>query len=676
MYEIYSLTEWQWWYQFVVFFVACIISWFVPAITLLSFTSLRKQAQLVAAPGLGMSLWALQAYIFGWLNLRWLTIAYLLMFTTLFIIRHKKILPVSWSLKIPKRIISLIILGSVVQLNPVFLSGLRTDDGIPFYFLNAFDGLFHLSLARATIEQIPPIQPGASDLVVTNYHYFSNLTLGELSRIWGISLTHTYFQYLPMFWTLWFGVLIFFILQNWTSSVKAAVAALVLFYLSGEITWVFSMVLRTLSENRFSVFIDSGVVQFLNPPQALAKAIFLTIIFLWRHFWQKKEVLLSLLIGLLTATLLGFKVYFGLFLGLGYGCVVFAEVIKAFFQKKTFSNIAKKAFPPQTIMLLFTSAFIGAIIYLPANRNAGGMFFDLLTWPKLLLGFEKLNWNEWWLRLQVYQEANNLRALLFWYGLALAIFLMSIFHFRLIAFMELIKTHSALINSEKLLLLIPSLIFVFIGLNFIQISGGHNSFNFFVTALTVLNLVSALFFSDTKKYKITLLPIAFISLSLVQTVVLGHHYLRNYLMRTDRQVISEKHEELLKELSKFPKNSVVQQHPSNFLNDYGPYQFFFTGHHSYFGGRNILSSHNQPVEERKQVIDGLFTANTIKSAQIASSENISALLLMKQGREGDFLRTQASTSSQSALPHWRLVFENTEGAILIPIKPPTTQQDQ
>ena len=671
MYSAFAFTDWQWWGGLLWFLVAMAVSWVMPGLVISSFLKIKKELLLLVAPAVGISWWAVQAYILGWLQVRWLIPFILLIFVGFAWQQRRKIFPLVWRWQLPIWALGLIVVGVFTQLTPVFLSGVKAADGIVFFFVNIYDGIFHLSLARATMESVPPIQPGAAGMVVTNYHYLSNLALGEISRIWGVPLSHLYFQYLPMVLSGWFGVVLVAVMRQWTNSKVSLLVVLWLFYFSGELTWLLNLLLGGNSTVPFEVIVDHGTVQFLNPPQAFAKIVFFSSLLVWRQFWKDKTWSLVPILALMTASLIGFKVYFGFLAGLGFAAASMLVVGQEFWQAVQTKDIQKFK---KTIVVLaglgILCLVLGAVIYLPANKSAGGLFFASLAWPKLYLGAEKLNWNEWWLRLQVYEAFNNTKALLVWYGLAASVFLVGIFHIRLLGVLASVRQWRGQMSSPELVfLLIPALVCIFLGMNFLQTSGGFNTFNFLVVALVPLNILTALSVGSQKNRVIQLGMVLLIILSAAQTIPLQSHFIKNSVIKRDRQVVSRDHQEVLQFLATQPVGAVAQTLPRHYLDDVTPYLYFFTGQRTYYGGRGILDSHNQPIADRREVLNSLIGGSAVVAAELALEHGIEYLILQPEYPIQELFFAQTlPTATNSAVPHWQTVLHNEE-VILLQVVP-------
>lgn len=678
MWEVYSFNSWQWCFNLFLFFPLIFVSWFLPGLYLLSFSKLKKELQFILSPILGITLFAITSYVFGWLNLRFLMYGFVLLFAFLFWKRKKQIFPLRLSFPFNKFVWGAILGGAILQLVSIFGSGWRTSKGIVYYFVNIFDGVFHLSLSRSIMEIFPPYQPGAVGIPVTNYHYLSNLVIGELSRLYHLPLNHIHFHYVPLFLSIWLGILVAALLWQWSKNNWTVWIGVILYYFVGEMTWLINWVLGSNSAAPFEAYIDHGMIQFMNPPQAFARAIFLGSLILWHKFWKKPSIYLATSISLMTATLVGFKVYFGLAVGVGLGTVLLFKFIWEIFKQLRAKKKVKlieivKEYIPHLIIIGLTS-LIGAVIYFPTNASAGGMFYAFLFWPKEFLGFTKLNWNEWWLRLQVYQAAKNYKALFVWYSLAASIFYFAIFHIRLLGTLVFFKKFRQKVQIEELIfLVITSLVFIFVGTNFLQSSGGANSFNFFVVALAMLAPLTAVVLGSFKNRLIRVLVVVLLIVTSVQGIALQFFFWRNYYQGHNSYVYTAAHQETLSYLRDLDKPVRLQMHQGNHIGSNSPYLYFFTGQESYLNGIQILESHNQKIEDRLANVEEIFNLQlaATKSAELGNDLGISHVLLERNGYEGVFINRFESTATYSAFPHWEEVFANDEFVVFETVLPQT-----
>ena len=301
---------------------AVFISWYLPGALWMRKLQLRSAGEhVVLSSVLGFVLWGLQGYMFGYLGLRQLTYLYVLG-TFLFSYPHIMEEVQRWKsvvlgiMRADRLLLILCGVGLVGQLLAVLPSGLKYADGIRFYQLNAFDGVMHLSYIQEISKRFPPQEPGAAGLPLINYHYWSNLVLGEMVRIWHLPPTMLYFQLLPLFIGPLIIASIMIIMELWGGGVRAKRWAAFFWFFGGNAVYLFVLFFHRRLDFTTAA-IDNGMLQFLNMPAAPAKMIFLaSLIPLWRWF-RTKRLSLGLLAAVLMSSLTGFKVYFGLFAALG-----------------------------------------------------------------------------------------------------------------------------------------------------------------------------------------------------------------------------------------------------------------------------------------------------------------------------------------------------------------------
>jgi hypothetical protein len=568
--------------------------------------------QYLYAGVIGLVLFVIQGYVFGYLNCRFLTYVYLFVCLVLAWMKRRELLAglsLCCHKKLPIVLWLIIGLGVLSQLVPVFLSGVKTDDSIVFYFLNGFDGIFHLGLTRSLTQSVPPVQPGAVGLLVTNYHYFSNLVVAELARIFHLPITHLYFQYIPLFMSFYFAVLIIYLCKLWCRQetfVATSVLGLILYYFVGEMSWLVNIVLGTYAgfSTMSNLYIDHSMVQFLNPPQAFAKLVFLALLFFLHRFWKERKLGFGIISAVLIAALFGFKIYFGVAAVLGLTLTMTASIFGKFAEKDERLKYIKKC-----VCVYGVVGILSLLFFLPTNHGSGGLFFDFLTWPKLLTSPDRLNWSDWWLRLWAYEEGGSIKGQAYMYALLVAVFLFSIYHLRLAGLFLTKKWRGKMLGLEVVFLLSISISCVILGMNFLQVSGGANTFNFTVIALTVLNLATSVVLGEivTRHRWVKCLGFGLAIFTLVQGVCMEFKMIRDYYRRADRMTISSQENRALRVLRELPVGSVVQSLPgSSKFDDYAPYLYAFSGHFEYYGGRNVLQSHNQPIFDREILLNKML----------------------------------------------------------------------
>src|SRR3989338_7952509 len=170
-----TLTDIFFWLDGVYFLVAILLAFYLPGVYFISKLKLAKLQEIVLSFILGMVLWGWQGFVFGYLNIRWLSYIYLLLFLFLWL---KKVVP---SYKQYKRF-------------------------EPFKILKNTDWILTLiiSYTNEIVNNFPPLEPGMFATPIQNYHYWGSIIAGELVRVFHLPVIATSYQYMTVFISLFF----------------------------------------------------------------------------------------------------------------------------------------------------------------------------------------------------------------------------------------------------------------------------------------------------------------------------------------------------------------------------------------------------------------------------------------------------------------------------------------
>ena len=201
---VYPFLSVQFWFFALVFLLATYVVCFLAGKLVLNHAPMKSGGALhfFLASVIGLVLWTLQGYIFGYLQIRWMS--YLYVAGVIYLSRKDILRTIQGGLTRSLRSICLfdriallfIVIGAILQALPVFGSGALYADGIRFYKNNTYDGVMHLSYIESIVRTFPPREPGSYILPLANYHYLGDLFMAELVRIWRIPISHIFFQYL------------------------------------------------------------------------------------------------------------------------------------------------------------------------------------------------------------------------------------------------------------------------------------------------------------------------------------------------------------------------------------------------------------------------------------------------------------------------------------------------
>jgi hypothetical protein len=630
---MFGLLNLELYLYFILFLIAVSFSWLIPGWVALSVVKLKNTSlRFILSMPVGMALWGIQGYLFGYGQVRFLTYFYIAIFGYLFWKEQNENNFSDFKIvfnqlkKQPHILIAFIAVSTFIQIYGHIGSGLLTPEGLPFYFVNSVDGVLHLSYIQELTHTFPPQEPGAVGIPLQNYHYWSDLVQAELIRVWHIPTINLFFQYAPILIATWTTVLFLRLISYLGGSKKAQWVGLFLLTFGGDAAYTMTQVLH----GHWGVDVsslDSGVSFYFNIPQVYARFVFLASIFLLSKWWKNRSIKTGLLLATLIASLFGFKVYYALYAVFGFcfviGFEMTSELIKNFKNNSIILAFTKTIeASKKSIFLIVATAVISLSIYLPVNKAAGGLTYSFFEWPHLLLSATNIEYADWFLRMQVYEAYGNTRNIILFNLLAVLLTFVAVYGTRMLGFFPLFKVKNE--NLKRLLLFfIPAnILFVLLGLFTLQTSGGLNIFNFLIVPIFSFNLIAALNLSKLKNKFFIPVFIVFAILTVPRSFLqLKMYYLRYYNVQPDSFITNDQLEGY--EFLKIQENVVVQKSMEEDYNYQTTYVSFMSGHPTYIGGISMLESHNQPtVERQNQVTDALSKGDVNLKASLLKGYGI------------------------------------------------------
>ena len=653
----FSLFDIWFWIWFLLFFPILFVSLYVPGRFVVNRLEIKSGVvKFIVANAIGLVLWGFQGYLFGYLQLRFLSYFYcgasiIYLFYKLKEYRREGIGLMRYFSRRNAYAIAIILVGSVSQLVAIFPSGFRWKEGIKFFGNNGQDGIMHISYIQSIVQQFPPHEPGLAGFTIRNYHYWTDMVLADLSRVWGIPVVHLFFQFIPLYISLLVGIAAYCLVISWGGTRKMALWFLFLLYFASDAAYLVLIALgKPIAFN--TPAIDSGVLQFLNMPHMVAKFVFLASLITFQKWLKERKIWFGIITILLFSSLFGFKVYFGIFAAIGIVFVGIAYFVRSVLQKQSY----KSAVAFSIYIVIF--GILSALIFLPHNYGAGGLVYVYLEWPRSLLGSGSIDWREWWLRRQVYEAAHNIRNLVALDVIAVFIAFTSIYGTRLLGFILTPKLVKFLGYEKLLFLLPPLLLFHLLGLFTIQSSGGVNVYNFFSVSSVILILFTSFIISRIKyNFVGVVLLIVFVTFTIPRSISEVWQGVAK-VSSSDFRLISNDEIESLNYLSKNSlKNEIVQSNPANPLDRETPYVAFFSQRKSFLAGGGLLKTHNVNISQRSRDLEEIF-----KSDQI-----VDFVTKMKQ-REISFIYLQKTPEQQLKFAvdraYLKPVFENKTTIVL------------
>lgn len=498
------------------------------------------------------------------------------------------------------KLFALVIFGLLLQMPAIFSSGLLRNGSIPFHFTNSADGVMHLSFMEHMEHHFPPVRPEISEGLLKNYHFLSDLAISEISRFFSLPLIHLYFQYMPVIFCVMLTLTFFSAGRWWTGSKLGGYLSALVWFSVADLGYLFSLLLRGTFSLNYTI-IDTGPMQFLNSPQVMAKLLFLCIPIFLNIFWKHGSRVAWIGSILIAVTLLGVKIYFGIFALLGIGLVLAVR----FFQRQLTSF---------EVISFFFVFFLALALYLPAREGTTSLSWTPLVLPKIIFSEGQLNWMDWFLREQVYKQANSWSGMVFLNAQILIAGVFAVFGARILGLLFLPISLPVTKRLYWFFYFIPaSVLFFILGFGTFQSPGGMNTYNFLIVTMifSVVGL-SALFQSLLRGSKIFGLIFIFFILGLSAPLpfVQWNFFLQKGLVQFDEFDWSLNEVELFSWIRmNSSSDSLVQYLSGNgldFRNSTGAFVPFFSSRRSFLSGENILRTHEIEVAGQENLLKNIM----------------------------------------------------------------------
>lgn len=618
-----TLLDLSFWLYFVIFLIAIFFAFFIPGDLLLRRFSLSSFKRFVIGSVVGMVMWGWQGFIFGYFGMRWLSYIYLIiLFITWFVLNfknlkldfYKKFKPCSPDLVL----IVIFIFGVMIQLSAVWFNGILFTEGLYFCCGNLYDNILHIALTHQLVQRFPPYEPGMYGVFVQNYHYWGNLIIADLIRVFKLPLVATQFQYSTLFISTFLGLSAVVFSQLLNLSRRFITWLLFFLYFGGDLVFLLvSFMRKELNFNMSSL--EDGAKFLVNPPRSFSIIVFFVGISLLIIWLKKRNLYAGILTAFILGSLIGFKVYTGIFVLSGL-----SMLMMYFLFKRNFYEII-------IILIVF---ILSVIIYLPVNANAGGLYFtgmalfeNFIVQPWMML--DRLE-----LARRIYLEHKSWFRVLEYELIYAFTFIITIFGTKLIGIVQTRKALNYIPIELNILLLGGILVSAVTGFFFQQSTGGANTFNFLVLIFIVGSIYAAIacvHWLSKIKGKIRILIIMLIVILTVPRVI--HEGLSNIsrIQQKEGFFIANSELNALKYLrEKTEKKSLIIVDHRALKTDYeSPYISFMTDRPMYLSGvGNELTAHGIYFSPRQIDAETIFTSrNAVKVAKTLLRNNINYIYL-------------------------------------------------
>ena len=456
-----------------------------------------------------------------------------------------------------KWLIPLCAIGMFTQTITMFKSGLLYPFGMGFWGPNGHDGIWHIALINSLTKYFPAQNPVFSGTNLANYHYFFDLFVAILHKVFSLPVISLYFQILPVLFSGLLGYLTYCLVFQWTKNRLSAIIATFFAYFGGSFGWIVTL-FRDQAIGGESMFWASQSVSYLiNPPFILSLIFILYGLLNYLEYLEKPTNKRALLIILVFGLLIGIKAYAGIIILSG----LLVSFIGEWFLNKEV----------RTGKIFFGSLALSLLIFLPTNRWSLSLFvFSPLWFPHTMIEFsDRLGWIKLAQARQAYQATGNWGRLILTEGLTLFIFFLGNLGTRLLFLVGLYKTLSNRNKVNVFTVLVYSSLLVSAAIPLLVIQKGNpwNSIQFFYYFLFLSGLLASEWLGNYLLDKSKLTKIAIVLSLFIFTIPTTLSTLSQYLPYRAPARISFEELEALNYL-KNEKEGVVLTFPYNSsLND-------------------------------------------------------------------------------------------------------------
>lgn len=480
---------------FFLFCCAVIVSFFLPGLVILQiFTSDEKPSiQLLLALPIGISIFLLASYFLAWIQLPYLVLLIPILSLIYFLYKRDMFLTffkqnIDWVNFI------FIFLGSLFFTSMTFLSGRVTAQGMPFYAVNAIDGLVHVALIKNMTFAFPPHNPSLADNFLRGYHYFYDFLASRFVLFYHFSAEDIQFRFFPFLLSIVYGLSFILLTQCFTKRKIAQYFVLFFAYFGQSFGFLFFF-FTGQSNNGVSLGLPFSSQLILDPSVVLSIPIL--FVGLYYLLQEKTSLKTAFLAGLCLGIVCQIKVYTGL---IAIGVIVLFACYDILYKRKNYI---------WHLVLLSITAILTAGTFLPNNLGAGSLtFMPFLSYRHFVEQpiFQHLQWD---LQLQIFQQHNNYLHIIFLYIEAIGIFWILALGIRIVSLAYIGKLfHTSFWHNEKhVLFLLLCCVTLFWGSFFIQTVSVFDIMQFFWIYITFISIPTGIIYATLWEKKFLALRI-------------------------------------------------------------------------------------------------------------------------------------------------------------------------
>lgn len=464
----------------------------------------------------GMALIVFETVITGILKIRFISFPLLFILAFIGLLKFHRDFVQSIKELTKSKVLLFVILISILVLGLMnFPSGIKTSEGIIFFSSQGHDGLWHVSLMEEIKYQFPPQQPLYAGHPLANYHFISDIFMGEFYRLFPVfSALDLYFRFYPILFSflISFGVYVF---VSRLKNHQAALWSIFFTIFCGSFGYVYAAIKHQfIFSGETTFWASQGNTIIGNPPHALGIVLLTTILLLLTLFQKYGNKYFLYLMLALAMPLAGVKASAGVISVVGLLTVGF------------FRLILEKKFDLAIVALV---AGLGNYLTLKIISPTAQSFiiFEPLWFTRTMM-VVRLDNVDWELRRQHYLSLHTFKSylhLIIHEGYAILLFIIGNTGMRIIGIYEALKINFKKISYPYLFMQISMLAAVTVVLLFVQRGITYNHIQYIQIYLHFMGIFAGITMSvlmtkiKNKSVKVT---IATIIILLATPTVIGN----------------------------------------------------------------------------------------------------------------------------------------------------------
>lgn len=438
-----------------------------------------------------------------------------------------------------KRIVILVVVGSVLWSLTMIKSGLRYKFGYGFWGPNGHDGIWHIALSKS-LSGLSFENPVFAGEMLKNYHLGFDLILAIFNKLSGIRVETLYFQIFPPIFAVLIGFLTYRFIFLWTKSKEKAFWATFFVYFSTSFGFIVTFLKDKIFTGESLFWSQQSMSTLVNPPFALSLIFLLAgLIFLIK----KKYLAAVLFLGFLIFI----KVYAGL---LALAGLFFVAAYKLFKEKDWHC----------TKIFLSTALLSSVLFFSMTNLSEGSITWQPFWFLETMMSYEdRLGWQRFYSAMTNYKAGGLWFKSTLFYLVAFVIFLVGNMGIRIISFDYFARLFRKKIKVDEFVVFILSILVfaALIPMLFVQRGTPWNTIQFFYYFLFLTSILAGISFeSILKRLKSKHRNFA-IGLILIFALFAVWVTLQHYLPSTPPAKISNEEIEALEILRKQPEGVVL-----------------------------------------------------------------------------------------------------------------------